>query len=198
MYARPHRIAPGHRQGSSPLAWWSTAACVLAAGCAVPPHVQQTRDAPLFDDVTNIMAFIRPKPWINFDPSDPTKVNGLAINMYLISASTQKGVFGSGTIRVVLLEDEPSQAGEGSEAGGPEREPKKVHEWALSPEQAMPYRVMRRPNRRYAMGAGYQLRLSWGDADLRHRRVKVILKYERADGLLVVRKPFHLHIPASG
>jgi hypothetical protein len=172
----------------------------LMSGCDVPAHVQQTRDAPLFDDIVRIRAFIRPKPWLNFDPSDPRKVNGLAITMYLESARLQKGVFGAGTIRVVLFEDLVGDRSKTTTApNAPERVTgKKLFEWELTPDQAMPYRVVRRPERVSVMGDAYQLRLSWGDLDLSGKSVCVVLEYIRTDGQRVVRTPSHLRIPAPG
>jgi len=173
----------------------------LFAGCNVPPHVQQTVNAPLFDDVMAIMCTIRPKPWLNFDMSNPTRVNGIAINMYLISASTQKGVFGAGTIRVTLYESQPVSATTSSGAGaGTARYVvgNKLHEWVLPPDKAMPFRVLRRPERTYVMGDGYQLRLSWGDLNLAGRRVGLSIEYQRTDGRVVRRPPFWLQVPPQG
>ena len=71
----------------------------------------------------------------------------MAINMYLISASTRKGVFGSGTIQVVMLEDDPSRAGKGSDSGGPKREPEKLYEWELTPRHRAGSGSISRPRR---------------------------------------------------
>jgi hypothetical protein len=172
---------------------------LMMAGCGVPPQVQQTRDAPLFDDIRNIMATVRAKPWLNFDPSNPEKVNGIAINIALISARTQKGVFGAGVIRAVMYEDvsgEP-QRSSATSRGVYKDTGKILYQWDLPAEKAMMYRVMRRPNRSYAIGDAYQLRLSWGNLDLRGKRVAIVLEYHRQDGIVVVRKPFHLKIPES-
>lgn len=172
----------------------------LLIGCDTPPHVQQTVNAPLFDDVMAIMCTIRPKPWVNFDMSDPTKINGLAVNLYLISASTQKGVFGAGTIRVLLYEpqDSSSATKEADARAGQNAVGKLLHEWVLPPEKAMPFRVVRRPDRTYVMGDGYQLRLSWGDLDLAGKRAALVIEYQRTDGRLVRRPPFWLQVPARG
>ncbi len=175
-------------------------AVVLSAGCQVPPHVQQTVNAPLYDDVMAIMCTIRPKPWVNFDVSDPSRINGLAVNMYLVSAGTQKGVFGAGTIRVMLYEPEATTTTRSGAAGGTAGNVvgKKLHEWVLPPDKAMPFRVLRRPDKTYVMGDGYQLRLPWGDLDLRGKRIALVIEYERTDGRIVRRPPFWLQVPARG
>jgi hypothetical protein len=142
---------------------------------------------------------MRSKPWLNFDPAHPARVNGLAVNVYLVSASTQKGVFGAGTIRVVMFED--LSGSRGRDAGGKvdleDAIGKKLYEWELTPEQATPYRVLRRANKKHVLGDGYQLRLSWGDLDLAGKNVALQLEYVRGDGQRVVRKPFWLQIPRS-
>lgn len=163
---------------------------LLGIGCAEPTPGTYTQNASVFDDVVDIKAFISARPWLNFDPSHPARVNGIAINMYLISGSLQKGVFGAGKIRVVAYEDTP-----GASETGPGEE---LYRWELTPEQAMPYRVVRRPDKTYIMGDGYQLRLSWRDAELAGRRVKLRIEYEREDGRIVGRRPFHLQIPKTG
>ncbi len=181
--------APGGARRCARIVVPAAATLLVLAGCAAAPGTVETQNAPLHDDVVDIKAFIRPKPWLNFDPRHPARVNGIAINMYLISGSLQKGVFGAGTIRVVLYEDKP--AAEASDSGMG----RELHKWELTPEQAMPYRVVRRPDRTYVMGDGYQLRLSWGDAELAERRVKLRIEYQRTDGRIVGRRPFHLQIP---
>jgi len=179
------------------LAGWCGVTLALALGCDMPAHVRATRDAPLFDDVTNIMASMRAKPWLNFDPGNPTKVNGIVMNLYLISGSTRKGVFGAGTIRVIMYEDLSGAGGGKAQSDANKATGQKLFEWELPPEQAMPYRVVRRPDKTYVMGDGYQLRLSWGDADLVDKRAAVVLEYQRADGQIVRRKPFWVKIPRA-
>ncbi|MBN1344498.1 MAG: hypothetical protein JXQ73_17545 [Phycisphaerae bacterium] len=198
MYPRIFDVRIG--AGCGPVALWMVALAGLLSGCDVPPHVQRTRDAPLFDDIIRIRAFIRPTPWLNFDPSDPKKIDGMAVNMYLESARLQKGVFGAGTIKVTMYEDTVGEKAATTTAPGASTRVtgKKLFEWNLSPEQAMPYRVVQRPERTYVMGDGYQLRLSWGDLDLSNRQVCVVLEYIRTDGRPVVRSPFHLRIPTPG
>ena len=117
--------------------------------------------------------------------------------MYLISASLQRGVFGSGTIHVVFHED--LSGGTAQSAGGDRTKEtgKKLHEWVLTPERAMMYRVIQRPGRRYVMGEGYQLRLSWGEKELTGKRVAVVIEYHRSDGTVVRRKPSWFKIPES-
>ncbi len=187
------------RDRRSPLFSWVGVLCAVVVGCELPPHVRQTRDAPVFDDITNIIAFVRPVPWINFDSSDPTKVNGIAINMYLYSARAQKGVFGSGTIRVIVYEDVSFQKGKNGKAPSPDgkKTGEKLYEWELPPDKAMAYRVVRRPDREIVLGDAYQLRLSWGDTDLKGRHVAIVLEYQRTDGQMVRRKPFFRRIPQS-
>jgi hypothetical protein len=151
----------------------------------------------MFDDVTKIVAFINPEPWLNFDPSDPTKINGFAINLYLISGRTQKGVFGAGTIRVVMYEDTPGLEGRATQdpSGATKPAHQELYRWELPPERAEMYRVMRRPDRSYVLGDAYQLRLSWRDLELRGKRVAVRLEYLREDGQIVRRRFFWLRIP---
>ncbi len=171
---------------------------VWLVGCqANPPHVNRTVNAPTFDDITSIKAFIRPKPWLNFDPSNPARINGLAINMYLISASRQKGVFGSGTIHVVLHEALAEGKSGASDKSWRDQTGEKIHEWVLPPDKAMMYRVIQRPDKTYVMGEGYQLRLSWGDKDLSGKHVAVVLEYHREDGTIVRRKPTWFKIPET-
>jgi len=172
---------------------------LIVAGCNTPPHVQQTMSAPLYDDVMAIMSTYRPNPWISFDTADPSRVNGMAINTYLISASSQKGVFGAGNIRVVLYADEgQGPTSRPGEVARPNVLGTQLFEWILPPDKAMPYRVMRRAERTYVMGDGYQLRLSWGEQDFRGRKVGVVVEYQRTDGRIVRRRPFWLQVPAPG
>lgn len=176
------------------------AACASISGCTMPEHVRLTRDAPVFDDVTEINAFFNSNPWLNFDTSDPGKINGVAVTVYLVSARQRKGVFGAGTIRVVMYEDVSAKSSDSSKEKAPAIQKtigKKLHVWELPQDKAMPYRVLRRPGKTYVMGDAYQLRLSWGDLDLRDRRVAIVIEYERTDGQLVRRKPSHLHVPRS-
>ena len=193
------RCVPDGRDRRPPFLRCAGVLCVVAVGCDLPPHVRETRDAPVFDDITNIITFVRPVPWINFDSSDPTKVNGIAINMYLYSARAQKGVFGSGTIRVIMYEDVSFQKDKSGKAPSPDgkKTGEKLHEWELPPDKAMAYRVVRRPDREYVLGDAYQLRLSWGDTDLKDRHVAIVLEYQRTDGQIVRRKPFFRRIPRS-
>ncbi len=181
------------------MAWLGCCGLVwgLTVGCDMPEHVRQTRETPVLDDVRAILATARPEPWINFDAANPGKVNGIAINVCLISASTRKGIFGPGIIRVIMKEDVSGRKVERADAPSQARRTtgETLHEWELTPPQAEAFRVMRRPDRRYVMGDGYGLRLSWGDKDLAGRRVAVIVEYDRTDGQIIRRKPFWLRIP---
>jgi hypothetical protein len=173
--------------------------CALG-GCNAPPRAGRTGDMPLYDDVTNIMSTMRTMPWLNFDSSDPTKIDGFAVNTYLISSTTQRGVFGAGTIRVSMYEDAtasgttlPAPTTMGKNVLG-----KKLFEWELPADKAMPFRVVRRPGRTYVMGDGYQLRLSWGNLDLAGRSIALVVEYQRTDGRLIRRAPFWLRVPSRG
>lgn len=187
----------GDRKLCRVAAMFCLVACVAVAGCHMPEHVRRTQDAPLFDDISEIKAFLGQKPWLNFDPSQPTKANGISVTLYLISHSQRKGVFGSGTIRMVMYEDLSANPDKTADkATGPiEGTGEKLHEWELTSEQAMPYRVLRRPGKTYVMGDAYQLRLSWGDLDLQGKYIALVLEYQRADGQIVRRKPSCLRIP---
>jgi hypothetical protein len=75
---------------------------------------------------------------------------------------------------------------------------KKLFELELPPDRAMPFRVVRRPERTYVMGDGYQLRLSWGDLDVAGRAVALVIEYQRTDGRMIRRSPFWLRVPPRG
>lgn len=134
------------------------------------------RVVPLFD------AF---NPWIwNEDRSRP---RGITTKQLYLFGPDEKGVFGDGVIRakVFIAELEP---GTGKKVW------RELKQWSYDVEQAKPFRALRRG----AGGWGYRLFLVWGDLNLADKDIRVIIEFERRDGIVVKSDKNDFRVPARG
>jgi len=124
--------------------------------------------------------------WIwNDDRSAP---RGVIIKaLYLTGGPSGKGVFGDGIIRPKLYVMERDREGK--------RQWHLVKEWSYDVDQAMGYRT----NREFLPGWGYRLHLKWGDEiDLCGREVRLIVEFERKDGIVVRSGKTDRKVPLRG
>jgi hypothetical protein len=67
-------------------------------------------------------------------------------------------------------------------------------EWSLDVQQAMPFRSKKRAH----AGWAYALFLNWGELDLQGRLVRLVVEFERADGLVVTGSKKDFRVPSPG
>lgn len=189
----PRREAPGHllarlRRGNRVAA--ALCAVALLTGCqspqpAPPPSANTGRllgtgattegpseidveTVPARDDIFQITQFWPQVIWLKNVNREPV---GFHCPIYFVSTGTGKGAFVSGNVLCKL-----SVVKRGPD-GRPTNE--LVHEWRLDPQQAMKFRVRRKP----AMGFAYDLYLTWpSQLNLYGRDVEIQFFYERLDG----------------
>jgi len=104
--------------------------------------------------------------------------------LYLVSAKTRKGAFADGLIRVKLYR---------VDRDGPGQERRHlVHVWEFTPEQALPYRALRRTY----LGYGYQLHLRWPeDCDVIGKEICVVVEFVRPDNKVISSRPKFMRVP---
>jgi hypothetical protein len=136
-------------------------------------------------DIYKVVKFFPAQPWLSFDQAGDPNPEGFKVTVYLISSATREGEFADGVIHVRLWLGEA--AGQGS-SGAPV-----LKEWRLSPEDALPYRVVKRS----FLGHGYQLRLDWGPQDLLGKPIRIQIDFERNDGGVILGQPHELRVPRS-
>ena len=120
--------------------------------------------------------------------ADRTAPQGVVIKaMYLQGGSSGKGVFGDGIIRPKLYVMERDREGK--------RQWHLVKEWPFSVKKAMPFRT----KQEYLPGWGYRLHLPWGDEiDLCGREIRLIVEFERKDGIVVRSGKTDRKVPLRG
>jgi hypothetical protein len=140
--------------------------------------------APTISDIVRVLPFYDLAPWLTHPEAESFKPLGIRIrSLFLISDKTQKGVFGDGTLRMVLyrIRREPGEP--------PIRQ--KVHEWSFDPEQAVPYRVAKET----FLGYGYQFDLVWPeDLQLGGSELALVIEYLRSDGKVVRADPKYFKV----
>lgn len=117
---------------------------------------------------------------------DRTAPRGIVIKaLYLEGPSG--GVFGDGIIRPKLFVAYRDDEGK--------RRWHLAKEWSYDVEDAMPFRT----KKRFMAGWGYQLYLVWGDElDLTGQEVRLIVEFERRDGIVVRSGKTDRKVPFSG
>lgn len=164
---------------------WET--CVIAAamslvggfltiGCEpMPPGnptADQVRRMPIEANIIEVKAFSSSiDPWM-WDEGR-SRVRGVIIGALYLVGPDGRGVFGDGIIRpkvFMLVRDDQ---------GG--KKPVLAKEWAFDVDKAMPFRS----KKRVIPGWGYLLPLDWGDMALAGKEIRVIVSFERRDGVVV-------------
>ena len=149
---------------------------------ATPEDKKTTLPPPAPDkNVNSVHMLIKQEPWISF--KDDANPGGLQINLFLGSGSSDKGVYGDGTIEINMYRTVARRDGRKARV--------LVKKWEFDPEQALPY-LLRRPT---AFGWGYGFRLNWGDADVLGKEVMLVTRFIRPDGQIVAGQPKHLKVP---
>jgi len=191
------------RQGGSGRRWLGRTSCIGAAvqlvvlviagtpGCQAPQQKvvlsnEEIRRMPLEPNIVRVAAYYPPyDPWIWNETR--THVRGIVISALYLEGPDVLGVFGDGIIRPRLY----VLSGSGKEAG----EPQLVREWSFDPEQAMPYRSRKRT----LLGFGYRFHLLWGDElDLSGKDIRVVIVFERRDGMLIYSGKKDFRVPRGG
>lgn len=157
---------------------------VLMAG--VPgceqPQLPAAATTPVASDIFTIVKIFPLDMWRSYEPAN-INPGGFKFTLYLISAKTQKGAFGDGTIKVDLYVPELDEQGR-----------KQYHlakSWSFAPDEAMPFRIKQRAQ----MGWAYQLYLNWGDADVLGKEVRISVSYVGGDGRVIRSRPVERRVP---
>lgn len=141
-----------------------------------PEQVDARRTAET--NILNIYTYYNPyTPWIWNE--NHNRVVGVIIGALYLQGPNGRGVFGNGIIRPRLyIRDR--------KAANPEDEWKVVKEWSFDVDEAYLFRSIK-PT---VQGYGYMLPLRWGeDLNLADREVRLIISFERADGMVVRSSP---------
>ncbi len=194
----PRATAPPAAGGRWPavlaaLAWLPLAGCQPGNHAKDPykdirgPQAIEVRGAPEIDptvvptqdDIVQVMRFVR-DPIFVWDDDRPS---GVVMSVYLVSAESQKGVFGRGPIEVTVDELRHGRAGV---------ERATVHTWRLTESDAMGFRVRKRS----VLGYYYGLMLKWPkELDLSGREIELTISYTRGDGRVVSTAPIRRRVP---
>lgn len=125
-----------------------------------------------------------------YSPNDPwlwntdhTRVRGIRINALYLQGPNYTGVFGDGIIRPKLFVSTRDEQGQVQYP--------LIKEWSLDVDQAMLFRA----KKRVRAGWGYSLFLDWGDLDLSGRTVRLIVQFERADGIMITGGKKDFQVP---
>ncbi|MFQ6047883.1 MAG: hypothetical protein ACE5K7_00780 [Phycisphaerae bacterium] len=142
---------------------------------------QQVMRIPTESDIVRVLAMYDADPWLVTRTAESFRAEGIRIrSLYLISAKTNKGVFGDGLIRVLLYRlDRDGRR-------------HKLQEWQFDRQQALPWRATERS----WLGYGYQFDLAWPkQLDLAGQEIVIIVEYVRSDGTVVRSTPKHFLVP---
>lgn len=146
--------------------------------------VEEVQNAPLETNIVQVNAHYGLFPWLQFDPSDPRPQGFKVASLFLVSGKTSKGVFADGliTVRMYRVDRDPQH-----------RETRTlVHTWEFTPEQALPFRAVKRT----VVGYGYQLHLRWPpELDLVDREIVVTVEFTRRDGKVIRSGPKFFKVP---
>ncbi|HOA72911.1 MAG TPA: hypothetical protein PL151_07460 [Phycisphaerae bacterium] len=159
-----------------------------ASPSASPPGREPTPEEVarmLEPNVLGVSCFYDPfNPWIW--NTEGTVVRGIRINALYLRGPNYTGVFGDGIIRPKLYVCRRNEQGE--------VEPQLVKEWSFDVEEAMPFRC----KRRVEAGWGYALFLNWGDLDLSNQIIRLIVQFERRDGIVISGSHKEFRVPKKG
>ncbi len=169
---------------------------LCAAGCNQPVNPawekaisgkgQHEPEPEIESNIVRVNKFFSQTPWLSFTGDGSKKVDGVSFSVYLEGPSAPKGVFGTGTIAVIMyrLNTDPN----GRETAT------QVYEWVLRPEESYLWRAKAKT----ALGWGYGLRLQWPeDLDVDGRRVAFVVKYIREDGRVVNSSRQVIKVPST-
>jgi hypothetical protein len=149
-----------------------------------PPPTPQQVALMLEPNVLGVSCFYDPiNPWLW--NTEHTVVRGIKINALYLRGPNYTGVFGNGVIRPKLLVSSRDEQGK--------IQYKLVKEWSFDVNQAMPFRA----KKRMKAGWGYALFLNWGDMDLTGRSLRLIVNFERADGIIISGSKKDFRVPKS-
>lgn len=138
-------------------------------------------------DVTAIYASYDPyESWILTD--DRARVRGIKIGALYLIGKEGKGVFGKGVIRPRLYLREEDPDGQISY--------RLIKQWSFDMQEAMPFRSKRKT----LVGWGYSLFLTWDDlqVDLTGEDIRIVVGFERADGIRIGSRGTNFRVPAMG
>ena len=144
-------------------------------------------EPPPESNIVRVNKFFSQTPWLSFKNDGSGTVDGVSFTVYLESASQPKGVFGTGSMVVLMyrLNHDPL----GREVITP------VYQWELPPDKAYPWRSKKSS----AMGWGYGMRLRWPEnLDVGGKPVVFIVKYIREDGREISSSRQVLKVPVGG
>jgi len=117
---------------------------------------------------------------------DKSKACGILIKALYLIGPEGRGVFGDGVINPKLY------VAEKSPDGG--KNWKFVKEWRFDINQAMRYRSKKQT----VGGWGYLLPLPWGDEDYGGREIRMIVTYQRSDGISFSSSKKDFRVPVAG
>ncbi|UCD28864.1 MAG: hypothetical protein JSV03_17605 [Planctomycetota bacterium] len=154
---------------------------VFAVGCQITPGKNASREKVptplevaqmLEDNVTGVVAF-----YDGYDPfiwsEDQVTPRGIIIKALYLKGPEGTGVFGNGVIhpKLYTIHKKPDGA----------RSATLIKEWAFDVEEALPFRS-KKPT---TGGWGYRLHILWDDLELTGREIRLIISFERRDGIVV-------------
>jgi len=117
---------------------------------------------------------------------DKTAPRGVIIEALYLEGRDGKGVFGDGVIRPKMYVSEMKPDGT--------RDWVLTKEWKYEVEEAIPFRS-KRPT---VGGWGYRLHLVWGDMDIKGREIRIIVSFERRDGIVITSRKKDFRVPQRG
>jgi hypothetical protein len=146
--------------------------------------VEEVENSPLASDIVEVHTHYNLFPWLQYDMTDPRPQGFVISALFLVSNKTGKGAFADGLITVKMYRvDRDEQRHESRTL---------VHTWQFTPQQAMPYRAVKRT----VVGLGYQLHLHWPDnLDLIGREIVVMVEFTRPDGRVIRSGTKFLKVP---
>lgn len=143
-------------------------------------------DGPVDSNIVRVNKFFSQAPWLCFKNDGSKRIDGVSFTVYLEGSEQPKGVFGSGTLAVIMyrLDYDPL----GNEMAT------ELKEWRMTAEEAYVWRAKKAS----ALGWGYGMRLNWDDKiDVSGQQVAFVVKYIREDGRTISSSRQVLKVPAS-
>lgn len=172
-------------------------AAVPLAGCAMDgqepaqwtwksPIIRssETETGPIEPNIVRVNKFFSQTPWLSFANDGSRRVDGVTFSIYLEGPTSSKGVFGTGTISVLMFRLTGDEQGR--------QVATKLYEWEFDAQAAYPFRSKKQT----ALGWGYGMRLRWGEElDVEGDQVAFVIKYTREDGRVVSSSRQVMKIP---
>ncbi len=154
-------------------------------GVGTPMANHPIARARMYEDIYKVVKFFPAMPWLSFDEAGDPNPEGFKVTLYLISSATREGEFADGNIRVRMWRRQSSSVDTGRT--------ELLKEWTLTPEDVLPYRVVKRS----FLGNAHQLRLNWGQLDVLGDSIRVQIDFERNDGRVILGQAHELRVPRS-